>query len=284
MRSAWPVNPKSHSRHQSCFNRSRGLTQIAKVDSSGVPGGPGMNFYSGAPVSEYRFEPEDEVLPGVKWGRPEWILSPAYWAALANSDAEAGSLFRTPSSLPEEIAFCILGGYGVTAEINCAAFLRLKQDGIFERADPTSVEIEHLLSAPLNVNGAILRYRFPRQRAIRLSDALRTLRERPPPQTTSRELRSYLLSFSGIGPKTASWIVRNWLDADDVAIIDIHVHRAGLLMGLFSPSSVLPRDYFQMEARFLKFAEQISVRASFLDILIWTNMRKLGPTRAAKED
>jgi endonuclease III len=41
------------------------------------------------------------------------------------------------------------------------------------------------------------------------------------------------MSLPGIGPKTASWIARNWLDADDVAILDIHIMRVGQVIGLF---------------------------------------------------
>jgi endonuclease III len=46
-------------------------------------------------------------------------------------------------------------------------------------------------------------------------------------------MRQLLLSIEGIGPKTASWIVRNVMGSDDVAIIDIHILRACTGMGVF---------------------------------------------------
>ncbi|MDZ3993341.1 hypothetical protein PspTeo4_24872 [Pseudomonas sp. Teo4] len=54
------------------------------------------------------------------------------------------------------------------------------------------------------------------------------------PLHSGRALRDWLLELPGIGYKTASWVARNWLDADDVAILDIHILRAGAWQ-VFSP-------------------------------------------------
>jgi thermostable 8-oxoguanine DNA glycosylase len=235
-----------------------------------------MNFLPTKPFLAYSYQPEDEILPGVKWGRAEWVPSPAYWSALAGHNLDQ-ALFRKPDSLVEEISFCLLGGYGITAELNCAAFQHLKLHGVFDGTTTwTSGKIESLLRDQL-VNGpSKARYRFPRQRAERLSIALTRLNAERFDDLPALCLRDHMLSFNGIGPKTASWIARNWTGSDEVAIIDIHVHRAGIRMGLFEPTNSLPQDYFRMEQRFLQFAERIAVRASILDMLIWSTMRKLG--------
>ena len=68
----------------------------------------------------------------------------------------------------------------------------------------------------------------------------------------------------------------NWLDSDEVAILDIHVLRAGELIGLFDRGYSLPRDYERLERRFLEFCEALGVRASLMDAIIWTEMRQLG--------
>ena len=44
-------------------------------------------------------------------------------------------------------------------------------------------------------------------------------------------------------------------------------------MRLFDRAFVLPRDYREMERRFLSLAEAIDVRASVLDAVMWTEMR-----------
>ena len=82
-----------------------------------------------------------------------------------------------------------------------------------------------------------------------------------------------MLSFEGIGPKTASWIVRNHMGSDDVAIIDVHVLRACHRMKLFPNEISLPRDYRALEESFLNFANAIKVRASLLDAVMWVETR-----------
>ena len=91
-------------------------------------------------------------------------------------------------------------------------------------------------------------------------------------------VRDWLLALPGIGYKTASWIARNWLDADDVAILDIHVLRAGALAGFFERELTVERDYLQLEDQFLKFSRAIGVRASELDAVIWLEMMSSSAT------
>ena len=68
--------------------------------------------------------------------------------------------------------------------------------------------------------------------------------------------------------------MRNWLDSDAVAILDIHVVRAGRFCRLFNEQDRVERSYRPMERRFLEFARALGVRASLLDILIWDQMRR----------
>jgi len=118
-------------------------------------------------------------------------------------------------------------------------------------------------------------YRFPRQRAQRLVEALRALQAQPPPTLDSRAFRDSLMAIKGIGPKTASWIARNHLGAKSVAILDVHVIRAGRIIGLFGKNERLPRDYHRMEERFLEFAQAIGACPAILDAVMWRAMRNL---------
>ena len=88
------------------------------------------------------------------------------------------------------------------------------------------------------------------------------------------------MGLPGIGAKTASWIVRNHRGSDAVAIIDIHILRAGRHIGVFPVSWQPQRHYTQLECAFLKFAEALGVRASLLDALIWDYMRRISPIRS----
>jgi N-glycosylase/DNA lyase len=218
---------------------------------------------------------EAEVLPGVQWGNFDVMFTPAFWAGRMwlLSETNTPSTFRLGSTLAEEVVACLLGGHGLPAAVGLAAYERLKSVGMCA-GTPTAGAIEEQLLRPLTVQGRSIRYRFPRQRASFIARALEALASNQLP-ATDLALRDFLTSLTGIGPKTASWITRNWLGSDRVAIIDIHIQRAGVLAGFFKPAWTPARHYRVLEEHFLAFAEAIGVRASLLDNLMWQEMRVL---------
>ena len=227
-----------------------------------------------------------EILPGVALGRPDVILSPAYWRwRCANAEEVGEGYVARESTLHEELGFCLLGGYGVRVEVNDAFFRHLRERGVFERgARPSEGELFDLLSDRIPVSDARgvrpQNYRFPRQRAARLARSLALADELAPERSAHakapRIFRNRLMTMPGIGPKTASWIARNWLGAENVAIIDIHVLRLGRHIKLFPERVRLPEDYERLEARFIDFAMALEVRPSILDAVIWDDMRRFG--------
>lgn len=225
-----------------------------------------------------QYDAEEEVLPGVRYGRPDELLTPAYWVIRCKTAGTSEFDFvNRYGSLNEEIGFCLLGGYGVTLEVAEAFFRVLKARKIFdENSDPSEELIMKLLCTPAKVKGRQHKYRFPRQRAYRLHKALKQLHSMQLQTNNPTLFRDEIQSLEGVGPKTASWIARNWLGTDSVAILDIHILRAGWAMNLFNKECKLPRDYALLENRFLTFAKNISIRASILDAMIWSDMRKFG--------
>jgi thermostable 8-oxoguanine DNA glycosylase len=223
-------------------------------------------------------DPADLVMRGIPWERCEYLLTPAFWAAQVwmEGDPPADS-FRLGASLAEEIAACLLGGYGIPAEIGLAAFYRVREAMRLDvDALRTGDTLERLLSAPLDVGGRSVRYRFARQKARYLLSCLNALSElRTWDRYDDRSLRDALLTLPGIGYKTASWIVRNWRASDRVAIIDIHIVRACRLLNLFPPDADPSRHYRKLEQLFLDFAASIRVRPSLLDGVMWRTMRSL---------
>ncbi len=217
----------------------------------------------------------EEVVRGVRWGAADHVGTPAYWAVRCQWSEESTPSFSCgANSLVEEVGFCLLGGYSVTFEANAAAFEWLREHGVFDlNTDAPERHIRELLSQPLSVRGRHRRYRFPNQRARRISVMRQCMMESPPDTTSPIALRDHLMSLEGIGPKTASWIVRNHLDSDDVAIIDVHVLRACRRMRLFPDTVSLPRDYVVLEERFLNFAKAIRIRPSLLDAVMWAETR-----------
>jgi thermostable 8-oxoguanine DNA glycosylase len=137
------------------------------------------------------------------------------------------------------------------------------------------------LSEPIEVDGKRIRYRFAAQKARYLAAAFERLMAEPSPQNSGRELRDWLLGIPGIGFKTASWIARNWLNADDVAILDIHILRAGALAKFLDAGLTVERHYLELEQQFLAFSKALGVRSSELDAVIWWEMMASPRTVAA---
>lgn len=234
------------------------------------------------PSVQYRLmapsHPDDEVMPGVRFGREDELLTPAYWAMrCATVDPADIDFVNRHGTLEEEIGFCLLGGFGVTLEVATAFFERLRRNGAFERGVvPPEADLFAMLDEPAVVSGRPHRYRFPTQRARRLHYAMTDLAQMKFDQADPIRFRDQIQSLEGVGPKTASWIARNWLDTDLIAILDIHVLRAGWLLHLFDKNCRLPRDYLDLESRFLCFAKNLHVRASVLDSVMWYDMRTFG--------
>jgi len=180
---------------------------------------------------------------------------------------------RIGTTFEEEVTACLLGGYGIPAEVGLAAFHSLRDAGVIRSLCQDSLEIQKLLREPLDIGGRLVQYRFWGQKSRYLAGAYAELEKREFSMHDPVSLRNQLLCISGIGPKTASWIVRNWLGSDEVAILDIHIVRAGLLARLFSPADCVAKDYLQMERRFISFASALAIRTSYLDALIWATMR-----------
>ena len=219
-----------------------------------------------------------EVLPGLKWGRPAEPFTPAFWVAQAafhqaTSDPDVSTTFRLATSIREEAAACLLGGHGIPAEVGLAAFAAIRSAGLLIEQTPSEADIYEALTQPLHVKGRNIKYRFARQKSKYLAALLKMFSQYPT-GLTDLQLREWLLQCPGIGLKTASWIVRNWRGSDLVAIIDIHIHRAGILAGIFSMNDTLPRHYLDMERRFLDFASAIGIRPSLLDAVVWQQMRR----------
>lgn len=241
--------------------------------------------------------PVDElVLPGLPWHDVAGIFTPSFWAlhchwfeayaAREQSDRDPAGCrlgcappdFRLGATVREEMAACLLGGHGMPAEIGLAAFYRVRDEELL-RPGITAAELEAALARPflLPRRDHPVHYRYPRQKASYLAAALARMDADPASfaLTDGRALRDSLLCLPGVGPKTASWIARNWLGTDDVAIIDVHILRALRLLNLVDAVR-LPRDYAAVEGVFVRLARALQVRAATLDAVMWQQMRRWG--------
>ena len=211
-----------------------------------------------------------------RWGRWDAFGTAAHWAwrAVSGDYESRVSEMSESTTLCDELVFALLGGFGVTAESASAAQRALGSAGLLEPGS-RACEIEAVLRQPmlLTADGPLRRYRFPRQRSLRIAAALDRLAVEEVP-SDGGELRSWLETFDGVGPKTSGWVVRNVTGSDDVAIIDIWVARACRLAGVFDSRWRPDRDYRVMESTFVQFADAAGVRTSALDLCIWEYARR----------
>lgn len=209
----------------------------------------------------------------VPWGHSWQAGTAAHWVALTEQSGagrpRAEHRHRLGASLREEVAACLLGGHGLPYETGLAAFEAVRQEGLLRpKHAPSAEDVRRVLRAPLRVAGGLRRYRFPEQRGGRLAAALAYLDRGDPPGAPA-EVREWLLGAPGIGLKTASWIVRNHYGCDDVAVLDVHVMRAGAAARVFDGSWTPARHYRLAEGFFLSWARHGGVRAGDLDAVIW---------------
>ncbi|KPF73895.1 hypothetical protein IP68_15315 [Blastomonas sp. AAP25] len=215
----------------------------------------------------------------LKWGRAEELGTPAYWCSQVWMwGLEQPDHYKLGKTLEEEVLACLLGGYGIPAEVGLAAYERLRK---VAAEDPDAlcdpVRTVDLLSSPLDVGARKVRYRFAQQKGKYVAAALSELRS-VNHEAPDIELRDALTSLSGIGLKTASWVVRNWRRSDRVAILDIHIVRAAKMLHLFPNAWKVERNYREMEKAYLDFASAISAQPSLLDSVMWMTMRQLSPS------
>lgn len=223
--------------------------------------------------------PGEELMEGLQWGRFDHFFTPAYWFSQVwyHRASSSAVIYRLGDTLVEEVVACLLGGHGLSAEVGLAAYERLKRRGFFSALTCEREEVCTALSEPLIIRGRTVRYRYPKQRSKFVSEAINRLGCETAPISNDMALRDWLLTFKGIGPKTASWITRNFLNSDNVAILDIHIFRAGLLAGLFRPNQTVAKHYTLLEDRLVGFSQALGVRLSILDTLMWLQMRDMGP-------
>lgn len=216
-----------------------------------------------------------EVLPGVVWGKANQPFTPAFWRFLCitNGAVNDKSRYHLGKTLEEEVIACLLGGHGITGEMGIAAYHHLIQNNVIHE-NYSAEKIEAFLSEPIMVGKKNIHYRYPAQKAKYVAIALEYLRNYEAPKENTRNLRDWLTTIPGIGLKTASWITRNWCDAEDVAILDIHIHRAGVIAGIFNANEDVSKCYLSMESRFVSLAQGIGIPANILDNQIWNEFRK----------
>lgn len=219
---------------------------------------------------------DHEVLPGLNWGHCYQLYTPAFWKLqyLLNTFSLEDNAHQISNTLVEEILLCILGGYGIPSEMGMIAFNRFKNEDLI-RCDVSFTDIFKALNTPFQIaQDKFVKYRFANQKANYIHAFLHRKDLGILDTLDDLELRSWLITVRGIGPKTASWITRNWLRSERVAILDVHILRAGVITGFFNRNFNIVTEYYELEKQYLKFCKFLEVRPSDMDAIIWSYMKK----------
>ncbi len=191
------------------------------------------------------------------------------------------STSRSYGRLENEILFCLLGGFGITYELCMSAARVVSAMRPFSDIWSDDLLLTNLKATlgsrsfePRCRDGSLRRYRFPNRKAKLIVEARRWLLRHSPisrvldAHENSRSRRAFLCRCPGIGPKTASWILRNTGRANDVAILDVHVVAAMQSAGRIG-NVRLPQDYEHAEAAFLEWCRELRAPASAFDLFVW---------------
>lgn len=208
----------------------------------------------------------------VNWEEAGKRFTRSYWQVQYHLNNSSYRDFRLGTNLKEEVVACLLGGYGIKAELGLLAFHRVKNLRLIHKGVTLS-ELENAISLPFRINGKAVHYRFPHQKAKYIYSFLQRTDFDEMDSLCGRELREKLLTVDGIGPKTASWIVRNYKNCDDVAIVDVHIYRAGRLAGFVDSRWDMQKDYYKIEESFLDFCHSINASPAKMDYIMWNQMK-----------
>lgn len=212
-------------------------------------------------------------LSDLDWAEAGKRFTKSFWEVQYHLDDTSPRDYCLGSTLQEEVVACLLGGYGMKAELGLLAFHRIKNLRLI-RSGSTQAEIEEAISAPFRLNGKEVHYRFSRQKAKYIFWFLQRDDLDEMEQLCGSRLRERLLTVKGIGPKTASWIARNYGNCEDVAIVDIHIYRAGRLAGFVNREWDIQKDYYKIEESFLDFCHSINALPSKMDSIMWNQMKE----------
>lgn len=210
----------------------------------------------------------------------DWKLM---WTAFAQAYDEL-VVPRPPAGeveLRRELLFCLLGGHGITFELSLSAVHVVETLDIFgsgHDADGLEEQLFTVLSdrryGPPRTDGTLRRYRFPGRKAALITQArswvleAESLSGNLALRSCERERRSWLIGCPGLGPKSASWMLRNTGWAHELAILDVHVLRAMAEAGMTSEVRG-PGDYEVVERSFLEWCNRLGAAPGVFDLFLW---------------
>jgi N-glycosylase/DNA lyase len=180
------------------------------------------------------------------------------------------------SEILGELLFCLLTP-AARARAAWQTLNRLRQNGLILRGDGGLAEPDErmiLIARELNT----VRFKNNKARNIVLAERRFTGEGNPSIRTellrfhTPQEMREWLVpSIRGIGYKEASHFLRNIGFYEDIAILDRHILRNLMRLGIVErvPEGLSRKQYLHVEGRMRALAKRLRIPLHHLDLVLW---------------
>lgn len=182
--------------------------------------------------------------------------------------------FRTAGMLPDddifaELCFCLLTPQ-TKARSAWRAIEKLKETGLLYSGSPEEIK-KWLAAVRFNENKS--KYIVEARKFFTDENGNMSIKNKLNALSSPIAMRIWLVEHvKGYGLKEASHFLRNIGFGDDIAILDRHIlknlARYGVIDGI--PKSIPPKKYFEIEEKMRRFASQISIPFSHLDLIWWS--------------
>ena len=166
-----------------------------------------------------------------------------------------------------ELVFCLLTPQSGARRCGAALENLIKKGCLFEGCFDDICPELNIVRFKNNKSRYILE-----ARAAFIGPGGKSLRSMLDGRESVREKREWLVrTVKGMGYKEASHFLRNIGYGDDIAILDRHVLRNMVLLGLIDgvPGSISGRRYHELEETLRRFSRRIGVPLGHLDFVLW---------------
>ncbi|BFH60492.1 8-oxoguanine DNA glycosylase [Paenibacillus azoreducens] len=203
-------------------------------------------------------------------------------------ELEYSSLTKTKEQVLDEFFFVLLGGFGISYELNLSGLQILKKQGIFnhkhyqeqKRLNLIEEKIREQFSikqfSPTTSNGESRKYRYIESKPRTISKAGYWLWKSCEwglydklENMNTIQSRIWLCSCPGIGMKSASWLLRNTGFSEDCAVFDVHIIRFLGYLGFSTPEPLTKKMYLNLEDTLRTVCNNVGVSLGKMDYLLW---------------
>lgn len=211
------------------------------------------------------------------------------WNVYGNSIEEEYILLqKSKEQILDEFFFVLLGGFGISYELNLSGLQILKNKGLLKREyyknennlQTTEKKIREQFSKkqfePATNNGELRKYRYIETKPKIITKAANWLWKscdwkiyEQLNKLETEESRIWLCNCPGIGMKSASWLLRNTGLNDDCAVFDVHILRFLNYLGFQVPKQLTEKMYLSLEDALRNVCNNVGVSLGKMDYLLW---------------